>query len=98
MTTEEIKSLALSQCRGDYQAALIHGSESWSGSTLRGRASSYGAVYARSRTNLIRRIRAALPAGYDAGTDLLLTERDGARRWRRHLVVRAADGTTAVIS
>lgn len=49
--------------RGCYQRALLDGCEAWSGATLRGRAKSYGYWYARSRANLITRIRAA---GYTA--------------------------------
>jgi hypothetical protein len=47
---------ALIQCRGAYQRNLIGGQESWSGSTLRGKAKDYGLVYRRSRIALLRRL------------------------------------------
>lgn len=50
---------AFALARGDYQRNILNGTEALSGSTLRGKASRYGAVYARSRRNLIARIRAA---------------------------------------
>jgi hypothetical protein len=50
---------ALEQARGSYQRALLLGRESLSGSTLRGRASEYGARYASSRRALLDRMTAA---------------------------------------
>lgn len=52
----------LEYARGGYQEDLIYGDEAWSGSTLRGKASKYGAGYAESRGNLIDRLS---EAGYD---------------------------------
>jgi hypothetical protein len=49
---------ALSVARGCYQRNLLRGVESLSGSTLRGVAASYGYHYARSRKNLLARVRA----------------------------------------
>lgn len=49
---------ALGLCRGSYQRALVEGRENLSGSTLRGRAASYGGRYAVSRRNLLARLEA----------------------------------------
>lgn len=54
-----VRDVALACCRGEYQRNIVLGWENLSGSTLRGRASSYGAHYARSRRNLLRRLRSA---------------------------------------
>lgn len=50
---------ALTLAKGCYQRAIILGTEALSGATLRGKAASYGAHYARSRRNLLRRLRDA---------------------------------------
>lgn len=50
---------ALRLAKGCYQRALIMGREALSGATLSGKAASYGAHYARSRRNLMARLRAA---------------------------------------
>ena len=44
-------------CRGVYQHGLISGAESLSGASLIGKASAYGSKYARSRRNLLERLR-----------------------------------------
>jgi len=76
--------------RGEYQRDLIRGREAWSGATLTGRAREYGARYADSRARLVARIRAALPAGWSACTDLV---KIGApARWHRELVLTAPTG------
>lgn len=54
-----VRSAALALCKGDYQRALVNGSESLSGSTLKGRASQYGSKYHRSAGSLIQRMRRA---------------------------------------
>jgi len=69
--------------RGSYQRDLLHGRETWSGSSLQGAASSYGYHYAVSRRNLLDRIRGL---GYDAVTELRLID----SRWRRVLIVDGA--------
>lgn len=56
MTESDYRQAALKLARGDYQRALIYGSETWSGSSLKGKAREYGAHYARSRRNLIERL------------------------------------------
>jgi hypothetical protein len=48
---------ALACCRGSYQRELILGAQAWSGSTLVGKAASYGSHYKESREHLIRRLR-----------------------------------------
>lgn len=46
--------------RGSYQAAILRGSESMSGSTLRGSArTKWGGRYAHSRVSLLARLEAA---------------------------------------
>lgn len=47
------------QARGSYQRDLLKGNENLSGSTLRGKAKSYGGHYARSRNSLLARLDAA---------------------------------------
>jgi hypothetical protein len=59
MCDVDVLGIALGCARGCYQRAVILGEESLSGSTLRGKAAQYGAHYARSRRNLIARLRKA---------------------------------------
>lgn len=47
---------SLKLCKGCYQRNLIYGSETWSGSSLKGKANKYGAHYAKSRRRLIERL------------------------------------------
>lgn len=47
---------ALALAHGCYQRNLIRGSETWSGSSLKGKAAKYGAHYARSRRALLERL------------------------------------------
>lgn len=72
--------------RGSYQNDLLTGWENWSGSSLQGAARKWGARYAESRRNLMRRIDAALEGtGYMVSTELVL---DGVpKRWRRELIL-----------
>ena len=49
----------LALCKGSYQRALVLGNETWSGSSLTGRARNYGGHYARSRRNLLARIESS---------------------------------------
>lgn len=56
MTEAELRRAALQLARGRYQRALIDGSETWSGSSLTGKARSYGARYAESRRALLERL------------------------------------------
>jgi len=86
------------QARGTYQRDLLDGGESWSGASLKGRASDYGAVYARSRGNLLTRINNALPKAWEAGTHLIPIPRHDehgepvGRRLCRELVVEGPGG------
>lgn len=100
MTTNTIDRTSLinaiySAARGSYQMNLLHGFESWSGSTLTGKARKYGSHYAHSRRAMVARINEALPEGYQASVDLV-GEHSGSRqpytRPRRHLVVRDSRG------
>lgn len=61
-----VQQAALAQAKGCYQRNLLEGWEAWSGSTLKGKASRYGARYAGSRTSLITRLRAAgIPVAFE---------------------------------
>ena len=71
----EISDAIYKQARGPYQRELLEGFHSWSGSSLKGRASSYGAHYAASRDSLMRRINAALdPLGAYTDVPLVLCD------------------------
>ena len=54
-----VRREALALCRGAYQRALVDGSESISGSTLKGKAGQYRSHYHRSAGSLIQRMRHA---------------------------------------
>jgi hypothetical protein len=74
-----VYDLALSLCRGSYQRSLVCGHENLSGSTLKGKAASYGAHYAASRSNLLRRL----------ARKMIVEETSGAHN-KRILVLRTA--------
>jgi len=57
--TEDALPVALSCCKGNYQRELVFGLQAWSGSTLSGKAASYGSHYTESRQGLLRRLAAA---------------------------------------
>ena len=78
---------AICECAdGQYQGDLIGGCETWSGSSLKGTASKWGARYAESRRNLLARIdRAVRSWGWTATTELVFDA--DVRRWRRDLVL-----------
>jgi hypothetical protein len=57
--TADALPVALSCCKGSYQRALVAGLQAWSGSTLSGKAASYGSHYKESREGLLRRFAAA---------------------------------------
>lgn len=51
---------------GDYQTDVLVGRRAWSGADITGKASSYGARYAQSRHEALRKVRAAVnPFGID---------------------------------
>lgn len=54
-----VREAALALCKGAYQRALVEGSESLSGSTLRGKAGRYSSRYRQSAESLIHRLRMA---------------------------------------
>lgn len=60
--------------RGSYQRNLLHGYESWSGASLRGKARRWGASYARSRRSLWLRLSDADVASPDPDEYLLHTD------------------------
>lgn len=70
--------------RGTYQESLLEGRETWSGSSLRGKAREYAGKYAASRAALLAEINRRLPDGWTAATEIL--DR------RRVLVVTSPDG------
>ena len=66
--TEPLLKQALKLARGAYQRALIEGDETWSGSSLKGKAKKWSSKYARSRKELLARLMAAKVA-YLLATD-----------------------------
>ena len=50
---------ALSLCRGSYQRDVLLGRESLSGSTLKGKAKSYGGKYKASAASILRKCQLA---------------------------------------
>ena len=74
--------------RGRYQAALLVGDQTWSGSTLRGTARDWGTRYATSRSNLVDRIYKRLPRGWYAYTCLVRED----NVYRRRLVLETPSG------
>jgi hypothetical protein len=90
---EEITTTINGCARGSYQRHLLDGGESWSGASLQGKASEYGARYAASRENLLTAINAALPVGYRADTQLVYVDTGNGRRLCRELVVEDPEGT-----
>lgn len=59
VTDADAHERAIALARGSYQRDLLDGYESLSGSTLRGKASTYSDHYAASRRALLARIAAA---------------------------------------
>lgn len=87
----EIREAVEACARGSYQQALLAGRESWSGSSLRGKASSYGASYGASRAKLLAAIQGAMrPMGWDARTAICEPAEGG--RAQRQLQLRPAGG------
>jgi len=54
-----VKWFGADHAKGSYQTGLLNGWESWSGSSLKGKAGSFGASYAKSRDTLQARISEA---------------------------------------
>jgi hypothetical protein len=52
------REVCLKAAKGVYQRNLLHGVESWSGSTLRGAAKAWSSKYCASRKALLQRIAA----------------------------------------
>jgi hypothetical protein len=83
---EEIRAAILECPKGEYQSNLLNGTETWSGSSLKGKAKKWLTRYSASRNNLIKRINMAIePCGYEAYTLLILDETS--RRYKRTLVI-----------
>lgn len=57
-SSKAVRTEALAYAMGCYQRDLLRGWARWSGADLRGKASKYGAHYARSRAGLIGRLLA----------------------------------------
>ena len=86
-TVESIEGTIYTAARGCYQRDLLDGREAWSGASLKGTASSYGARYAESRSNLLDRINdVAKEYGVRFESRLVLNEN---RRYQRVLVAEA---------
>jgi len=85
----EIESLILAQAKGRYQADLLRPAfyETWSGSTLQGKAKNYGGRYGRARKNLVDRINIRLQdqGWFGAYTDLVWDL--DRKRWVRELIL-----------
>ena len=89
-TELELMRIAVQDVRGSYHLSLLDGSESWSGSSLRGKARKYSGKYARSRCSLVDKLNANTPAWYTVRTQLVF---DGdSRRWTRRLVLEHRSG------
>jgi len=58
-TAGMVKWFGADHAKGSYQTGLLSGWESWSGSSLKGKAGSFGASYAKSRDTLQSRISVA---------------------------------------
>lgn len=84
---------AVAQLRGSlpvrhsYQRALLAGDESWSGSSLKGKAARYSSRYAASRASLAER----LPDGVEVRL-LRAPARGGVIRVQRLLCAQGCDG------
>lgn len=80
-TAAEASALPLSSmiarvANGSYQGNLYPaGYENWSGSSLKGKASKYGASYAKSRDAVQRRLNGRLYKGYRFDTYIISRER-----------------------
>jgi len=69
----------------DYQTNLLNGIETWSGSSLRGKARKYGCSYYYTRQKLVSKINAVLPSGYKAVLKLRL--HGAPKRWKKELAI-----------
>lgn len=92
---ETVTTAMLAAARGTYQRALLTGQETWSGSSLRGKAGRYSGRYARSRWSLVERIKASLVgSGWTVESKLVLRD----SRWRRCLVAVSPAGEQVVVT
>lgn len=92
---ETVTTAMLAAARGTYQRDLLAGRETWSGSSLRGKARRYGAKYAQSRWSLVERIKASLVgSGWTVRSKLVLVD----SRWRRCLVAVSPAGEQVVVT
>ncbi len=94
---DDLLELIESCARGSYQRALLAGGENWSGSSLKGKASSWGATYARSRGGLYSRIKACLPDEYSVSEQLVAHRANGQSYWTCQLILERSDGRVAVV-
>lgn len=92
---ETVTAAMIGAARGSYQRALLTGEETWSGSSLRGKAGRYAGRYARSRSSLVERIQASLVgSGWTVESKLVLRD----SRWRRCLVAVSPAGEEVVVT
>jgi len=76
-----------------YQQGLLSGTETWSGSSLKGEAKQWGSQYKASREALLQRIHeVAILTGWHATTQLVLID----SRWTRQLVLTHECGKIAL--
>lgn len=85
LCTRETADAVVELARGSYQSRLLLDEQRWSGGDLRGRASHYGAQYARSRASLLARIRRAgyvvtRTTGYRGRVVMIVETREEAER------------------
>jgi len=93
--SEDTEKTIRACARGSYQRDLLDGLESWSGSSLKGRAGQYGARYHASRTALLKRINARLPRGmYCEPTHVYSESR---ARWVVELLLYYGDGSASIV-
>jgi len=94
-----IATIIYSCAKGSYQRDLLAGRENWSGSSLAGKAAKYAGHYARSRENLVERIRDEIWGGWTAEYALRLRPTaSGRRRWQRYLVLTSPGGEEIIWS
>jgi len=93
--SEETEATIRACARGSYQRDLLDGLESWSGSSLKGKAGQYGARYHASRQALLARINTRLPRGvYCEPTHVFCEWR---ARWVVELLLYYGDGSASIV-
>ena len=81
----KVRAAIMETPNGSYQSDLLMGWENWSGSSLKGKAASFGGKYAQSRNQLLERIK-AVPGVQ--GTSMSQVFDDVSRRWQTELLIK----------